>query len=194
MSSLYIYGVNIMKKVLLVLSLVVVLSTSVFATNGDFMIAAAANGDLAKIEKYLNSGVHIDARANNGWSALIMASCFDYLEIVEMLVNKGADIDARDNYGMTALIWASANGCSSVVNFLINSKADLNAKDNIGRTALILALANRHTETVKILIDSGADVHAVITSGDYRGYTALMIAEEQGYDEMSNLLKEAGAK
>ncbi len=176
-----------MKKVLLVLSLIMVLSANVFANK--YFIMAALNNDFSKVEEYISSGVDINAKADNGWNALMLASSIDSIEITKLLINNGANIHAKDNYGMTALIWACANGATSAVELLIGSGADINIEDNIGRTALILACANGHTETVKLLLSNGADIEPTITGGDYKGYTVLMIAEKFGYTDIANLLK-----
>ncbi|RMD79282.1 MAG: ankyrin repeat domain-containing protein, partial [Lentisphaerae bacterium] len=48
---------------------------------------------------------------------------------------------------------------------------------------------NGHVDVVKILLEHGADVNAKCK----KGKTALMFASEKGYQEIVELLKDAGA-
>ena len=54
----------------------------------------------------------------------------------------------------------------------------------------MFAAKNGHTESLKTLIEAGADVNAE----DKYGNTALSYARGNGYTEIADLLKEAGAE
>jgi ankyrin repeat protein len=60
----------------------------------------------------------------------------------------------------------------------------------MGATALTWAAHRGHTDVVQVLLDTGVDVN-VRNQG---GYTALMIAEFNGYPEVVKRLKAAGAQ
>ena len=75
---------------------------------------AASNGDVTFIEDVLDRGADIEARNDNGLTALMLASWEGQVAAVELLLDRGADIDARDRYGDTALIWASRKGHDEV--------------------------------------------------------------------------------
>lgn len=78
--------------------------------------------------------------------------------------------------------------------------ADVNAKDNDGKTALMYAVETiispvgyaerKDSKITKLLLDRGADVNA----RDKYGNTALKLAVENGYEEIIQMLRKAGAK
>ena len=55
----------------------------------------------------------------DGWTALMYASLFGYIEIVKELIKAGVDI--KDRYGDTALDWAKDEGHNDIVELLRNS-------------------------------------------------------------------------
>jgi len=72
-------------------------------------MAAAGYGQI-KIVKYLvNHGAHIDAKDNNGDTAMINAAGYGYLKTVKYLILRGADVHAKDNNGVTALMGAASS-------------------------------------------------------------------------------------
>jgi len=87
---------------------------SVYAGNGQDLINAAENGDVAKVKVLLAKGADVNAKANNGATALIMASQNGHLEVVKALLAKGADVNAKAN-GWTALRIASHQGHSDMI-------------------------------------------------------------------------------
>ncbi len=66
--------------------------------NTDLMLAAAS-GDIEKAKSLIASGVDVDARNDNGETALIIASNNKHTEIMYLLVDNGADMQAKDNNG-----------------------------------------------------------------------------------------------
>ncbi len=71
-------------------------------------IYAAVEGDLKKVEAFLNYGANVNAK---GWesnrTALMWASLRGHLDVVRLLLEKGADVKARDKKGRNALITPS---------------------------------------------------------------------------------------
>jgi ankyrin repeat protein len=111
-------------------------------------------------------------------------------EVVAMLIKAGANVNERDEVGTTALIVAVNFRRNQIVDLLLRSRAEINAVGKLmGRTALAWAVANQDTETVKQLIKAGSDLEMI----DKQGNTPLMIAKNNGFEEIANLLKDAGA-
>ena len=57
----------------------------------------------------LKAGADINAKDNNGFTALMGACKGGYVTVLSPLIEAGADVDARDNDGNTALMYARGN-------------------------------------------------------------------------------------
>uniref|UniRef100_UPI0026312A47 ankyrin repeat domain-containing protein n=1 Tax=uncultured Brachyspira sp. TaxID=221953 RepID=UPI0026312A47 len=69
--------------------------------------------------KYLlDKCADINAKDNDGKTALMLASSNGDLEVVKLLIDKGADVNAKDDYNRTALMLASYNGHLEAAEFL----------------------------------------------------------------------------
>lgn len=77
------------------------------------------------------------------------------------------------------------------VNFLLDAGIAVNSRNNQGWTVLMDAVACKRTELVDFLLKKGADPNAVAKNKDM---TPLKIAQKNGYEEIINLLVNAGAK
>jgi ankyrin repeat protein len=92
-------------------------------------------------------------------------------------------------YSEVAFNEAAKNGDKLAVELFIETGMSVNARSN----ALITASWFGRTEIVKLLIEKGADVNAISA-----GSTALSLASanahKEGYKEIVQLLKNAGAK
>ncbi len=119
-------------------------------------------GDIQAIEDLLAKGTDVNARDEDGYTALFIAALRGHKEVVELLLAKGADINARLDVdakgagGWTSLHAASRHDRKSVAQLLIAKGADVNAKTEKGQTALSLAKENGHTEIVELLRKHGA--------------------------------------
>jgi excisionase family DNA binding protein len=150
---------------------------------------AVDQGDVRHVNALISSGADVNARTEDGWSPLMMATIKGYAEVVRALLIKGADPDARNKKGWTALMFAVSMGDLDTMRVLLDGNAEIDARDNDGRTALMQATGEKNIESLRILLDRGADVNVV----DRLGETALTIAARRGYTELVELLKKAGA-
>jgi ankyrin repeat protein len=75
------------------------------------------------IEFLLKRGVDIDARNDQGETALIIAAWYGREELVELLLTKGADSNVKTRNGLTALKVAKANGYDHIVKKLLGHGA-----------------------------------------------------------------------
>ena len=80
-------------SILLVFGLVL----TAYTANGQDLINAAKNGNIAGVKALLAKGADVNAKANNGGTALIAASEHGHLEVVKALLAKGADVNAENN-------------------------------------------------------------------------------------------------
>jgi len=102
---------------------------------------AANNGILLKVEKLLNAGIDIDAKDNNGWTALHFASQNNHFKTIKLLLEHKANPNIHDQQGNGPL-WAAAmhaNGKCDGVLLLLKAGSDPNHKNKHGRSPLYLA-------------------------------------------------------
>ena len=133
--------------------------------------------------------INVNARDNNGSSALIFAARNVNVDIVKCLIEANANVNGQDEDGDTALIRAAHNGHLEIVKYFIEADANVNGQGKDGLTALIRSARNGHMETVKYLIEADANVN----KQDKNGFTALIRAAQNGHVEIVKCLIGANA-
>ncbi|KAJ8285243.1 hypothetical protein GJAV_G00024580 [Gymnothorax javanicus] len=84
---------------------------------------AAARGDVAKISAVMShSSSVIDARGENGWTALMLAARNGHVEVVSTLLSKGCDRSLVNNSGQTSYDIAKFWGHKHIAGLLANSQ------------------------------------------------------------------------
>ncbi|MEM9409776.1 MAG: ankyrin repeat domain-containing protein [Planctomycetota bacterium] len=161
---------------------------------GMTLLDAAKDPNTKRIEQLLRNGADVNQRSENGWSALMTASCYGCKEVVEVLIMNGANIDFADKNcgGQTTLMWAARSGRSpkQKVKMLIAAGADIYKTTDRGSDLLMSAAGSGNTEVVELLLGLGMKPDAV----NENGYTALMAAAGKGSPKIIELLIAAGAK
>ena len=134
------------------------------------VIASCKDSDEAKLKKikylvYL--GADVNAKDEDGRTALMLALKNGQLDAVKYLIKQGANLEAKDKDGKTALMKAAASGKLDVVKYLAENGADLEAKEDwYGMTALMKAAASGKLDVVKCLAECGADLEVKDKDGD----------------------------
>ena len=143
-----------MIKVIILIAIITLGVITCSSNSGKALIDAAMDGNFEKVKLLIEKGADIDAKDNDGVTALMYVSRAGDLEIAKYLVENGTDINAKDSdWGYTALIYAAEHGNLEIVKYLVEKGANVNIKDNHGRTALDLA----ETEEIKeVLRKAGA--------------------------------------
>ncbi len=113
-------------------------------------------GNTEIIELFIKAGIDINAKNENGDTALMIALLRDNLEIARMLTEQGADVNAQDKDGYTALMFASFNGYHDIAKILIKKGADVHVENKNGYTALMFASLKGHHETAELLKKAAA--------------------------------------
>ena len=134
--------------------------------------------------------VDVNAKDASGRTPLMRASLGGDSVAVKALLAKGADANAADNNGATPLMNAAHRGSTDLIHALLAAGANVNAQDKDGTTALMIATLAGHTVVVRALLDKGADVNLRTK----KGTSALQWAEYNKNEEITKLLKKAGAK
>ncbi len=149
----------------------------------DDLPAAAAHGALASVQRLLELGFAVDARDDQGASALLCACGAGHQEIASCLLDAGADPGLTSNSGVTPLSAAVIARREALVELLLSRQVALEQRLPSDATALMVAAAVGHPEIVTRLLDAGADIHAV----DSHGRSALHAAAQFGFEHSDSL-------
>lgn len=159
------------------------------------VMAATYKNKVETVKALIQKGADINIRDENLNNVLLYAGAEGLLDIVKLAIDSGADPMLTNRFGGTALIPASERGHVEVVQELLSRSAiDVNHINNLHWTALLEAviLGNggaKHQKIVQLLVNHGADVNIA----DGNGVTPLMHARQQGFQEIVDILIEAGA-
>ncbi len=152
--------------------------------NKEGYFKAASTGNVTALRLFLESGVHLDMRNEDGWTILMFVVYHDFSELAKLLIQKGARVDTSEHGGNTPLHWAAFAGHSECCKILVEAGADVDARSNFGWTPLYQAVARNHLVVAAYLIAHRADVNASAKDGQ----TPLHKAAATGAVEVVKLL------
>jgi len=117
----------------------------------DTLVQAVKGSDTAAALEAIKNGADVNAKYNNGASALTFAALHGDVLMVILLLDRGADINAINDFGQTALMYVSTIGQTHIVEVLLWRGADAKMKDEDGSTALLFAFTRNHLDVVRLL-------------------------------------------
>lgn len=123
---------------------------------------AALNGTLQLLRMALiedSSPAFLDAKNNNGSTALHLAIARSDSEAVAALLEAGADIHLADSEGLLPLAKAAGFAGPEVTRVLLDGGADPNAPCRSGCSPLFQAIRHNNLDTVGVLLTAGARVN-----------------------------------
>ena len=147
--------------------------------------------DIDRVRYLLKHGAHVDARDGEGYTPLINAVRFGFVDITTELLDHKADPNGRNLGNWTALMYAAWADNPDLVKLLAAHGAKLEAVDSDGLTPLAIASQNSKIKAADALVGAGADVNEPVAKG---GYTPLMLAALSGSSELAGSLIGRGAK
>jgi ankyrin repeat protein len=155
---------------------------------GGALIEAVQNDDQAAVTELLTKRVDVNAREDDGATALAWAAVRCNIEIGALLLKAGANPNLTNEQGIGPLYLAITNGSPAMVQLLLGKGADPNIAREDGETPLMAAARLGQIDVAKMLLDRGAEVNA---REKKFGQTALMWAA--GHPAVVRLLVERGA-
>lgn len=187
-----------MKKLLALMTLLLVFSSSIAAQNAPpnitleaAFLGMAFKGDLGAVQQFVSKGTPVDSINDDKSTALMWAAYNGHTPVVAYLLEQGATVDLKDNNGRTALLYASSGPFPETVGLLLRKGADVNVQGTTeGFTALMMAAAEGQVEVVRVLLLNGASIDVIDRDGD----TAKKFAREKGHNEVLKLLQGQPAK
>jgi hypothetical protein len=156
------------------------------ATRATALEFAVRNGNHEMVQILLSAKVDVNAKDEDGQTALMMLTDRVTSEIVWDLINAGAKVNLRDKDGDTALISVAEVNNVDALKALLDAGAKVDASNNDGETALMKAASNGLVNNVRALILAGANVNA----RDKEGKSALLYTSDAA---VTRLLKAHGA-
>jgi hypothetical protein len=102
--------------------------------------------DVEIVKMLVAKGVDVNARDDDGYTAIIMAAMFGRIETVQTLLKAGARVDAHGEQGFTALQWAIWMQKEPLVRLLILNRADVNRPAVDGRPILVVQIQQNGTQ------------------------------------------------
>jgi outer membrane protein assembly factor BamB len=143
------------------------------------LLAAARQGDIAKVRELLDQGVDVNAKTRYGATALSFAADKGHVEIVKLLIERKADINTKDTfYNATPITWAYSKDRCEIVGLLLQAGA------TGGAGLLTGAARSGQIDMLKVVLATGQPKQADLDA-------ARRVATKQ---EIIELLEKAGAK
>lgn len=154
------------------------------ASRGETALMIAIREQSYEVFDYLihHPKIHLDERANNGDTALMLAAYLKEVDWLSELIFAGAQVNQA---GWTALHYAAAAGDLQIVAVLLEHRADLNALSPNHTTPLMMAARKGNVSVAELLLKEGASLSAK----NMQGMTAFDFAVESEKKEMQKFLQ-----
>src|SRR5687767_12889017 len=111
---------------------------------------AALLGQSETVKALLLSGADVNARNNEGRTALMFAIVNLRTPTVQALLDFGADVNVQASCGCTPLLLAAGSGDIGITRPLLDSGADPGTICGPGRTALVVARERGYSAIVEL--------------------------------------------
>jgi 26S proteasome non-ATPase regulatory subunit 10 len=122
------------------------------------MMAASRKEADEIIALLITKDADVNAKNNNGQTALHFAASKNNLDVARTLLAHKATARVKDKRGQLALHRAAAGGSAPMIKLLLGEgKSPLNATDMDGMTALHHAISEGHGDAALLLLTSGAE-------------------------------------
>ena len=163
-------------------------SADINLLSNDSLIEAAKADDLKAAEDLLFRKHDVDARDENGRTALFFAAITGNEDFAELLLRFDPKIGAVDKFGSSPLYYAAAANNVGVIEILSEKGADLDQPNRQGLTPLMVAASEGHLDAVRVLVELKSDI--AIT--DFTGRTAYDWAVRNKRQVVIRYLKSLG--
>jgi ankyrin repeat protein len=121
-------------------------------------LMAAALGDMGEVAEMLaRHGAEVNARDDNGLTALNTAVFLNHTNLAVLLLRHQADPNLGTTSFGAPLSLAAERGNLDLARSMLENKADTNIRNENGQTPLHVAVGKRHRELAALLLERGAD-------------------------------------
>ena len=140
-----------------------------------FVKAVAEQDNSKALELIRSNPTLMNARGDNGKTALLVAVEGEDRQWIGYLLTQGADPNLASADGDRPLIAAAREGYEEAADWLLQKGAKVDAPNKRGETPLILAVQRRQLAMVKFLLKHGADPDK---RDSFAGYSARDYAKQ----------------
>jgi uncharacterized protein len=159
-------------------------------TNDSRIVEAAKTQDAAAVRSLLTQKAEVNARSNDGSTALLWMAHWNDLDTATLLLSAGADANATNDFRMTPLSQACTNGNGAFVRLLLKSGANPNTAVATGETPLMTCAKSGSADAVRMLVEYGATVNAKEPT---ENQSALMFGAAERHPDVVQALIDAHA-
>jgi uncharacterized protein len=161
------------------------------AAHGDLrLVEAARSQDQPRVRTLLDQHVDVNARSDDGSTALLWAAHWNDVPTADLLIRAGADVNGANDFRITPLSLACTNGSAPLVELLLRAGANPETPIATGETPIMTCARSGSVDAVRMLIVRGAGVNAKEPS---ENQTGLMWAAAEHHPDVVRALIEAGA-
>jgi len=148
---------------------------------------ATSLGRLTLLKEMVRDRAVVNARSNDGFTALHFAGFFGQPESARLLIDAGAAVAAVAANPMQVMPLHSAASARNLetVRLLLAHGAPPNARQHGGWAPIHAAAQNGDRAMVEVLLKHGADPKLA----NDEGKTSAMVAREKGHEELAALLE-----
>ncbi|NIF48417.1 hypothetical protein F3J28_11660 [Enterobacter sp. Ap-1006] len=143
----------------------------------------------------IEAGVDINQQDETCFNPFLISCLNNDLKLLRLLLPAKPDLTRLTRFGGVGITPASEKGHVEIVReLLVHTEINVNHTNFLGWTPLLEAIVlndggKKQQEIISLLLEHGANPHMT----DKYGKTPRELAEEKGYREIAQLLREAGA-
>jgi hypothetical protein len=143
----------------------------------------------------IDAGADINQQDETCFNPFLISCLNNDLKLLRLLLPARPDLTRLTRFGGVGITPASEKGHVEIVRELLeHTGINVNHTNFLGWTPLLEAIVlndggKKQQEIVSLLLENGANPHMT----DKYGKTPLELAEEKGYREIAQLLRDAGA-
>ncbi|MEU6991627.1 ankyrin repeat domain-containing protein [Streptomyces sp. NPDC046465] len=157
------------------------------------LLLAALGGHVEAAEVLVAAGADVNAQDHRADSPWLVTGVTGSVAMLHVLLPAGPDLKLRNRFGGISVIPASERGHVAYVREVLRvTDTDADHVNDLGWTALLEAVilgdgGRAHQEIVELLLAAGATPDLA----DRDGVTPLAHAEQRGFAEIAELLRDA---
>ena len=169
-----------------IISMALILITGCATSPEEQLRKAAAEGNILRVQTFLEQGVSTQAADEQGITPIFLAAKNGHRDVVALLLQRGDSVNPTRQDGVTPLFVAGQERRLDVLALLLEKGANVNVQAPIGGVTLLHIGAFRgDRETVTLLLRHGADKNARMTAGE----RPVDLARTQGHTALIPLLE-----